>query len=184
MFCVNDLVAFGLIDYVRRHTKLRVPNDLSVIGFDDIPEAAWDAYNLTTFKQDASVMAAHAVALLDRRDAEPDHPPVHERLTTRLIERGSARLLHGHSDLINPRDQSMKIIQVTDLHLVTPGETLCGLDPLARLQACIADINRNNDDAALVIFTGDLSETGDEVTYRALSDELGKLIPPFRLNAR
>ncbi|PSH64782.1 transcriptional regulator [Phyllobacterium brassicacearum] len=92
VFCVNDLVAFGLIDYVRRHTKLRVPNDLSVIGFDDIPEAAWDAYNLTTFKQDASVMAAHAVALLDRRDAEPDHPPVHERLTTRLIERGSARL--------------------------------------------------------------------------------------------
>lgn len=75
----------------------------------------------------------------------------------------------------------MKIIQVTDLHLVTPGETLCGLDPLARLQACIADINRNHGDAALVIFTGDLSETGDEVTYRALSDELGKLIPPFRL---
>ncbi|PSH64781.1 phosphodiesterase [Phyllobacterium brassicacearum] len=75
----------------------------------------------------------------------------------------------------------MKIIQVTDLHLVTPGETLCGLDPLARLKACISDINRNHGDAALVIFTGDLSETGDEVTYRALSDELGKLIPPFRL---
>jgi DNA-binding LacI/PurR family transcriptional regulator len=92
VFCVNDLVAFGLMDYVRRHTKLSIPEDLSIIGFDDIPEAAWDAYNLTTFKQDASVMAAHAVALLDRREADPDHPPVHERLNTPLIQRGSTRV--------------------------------------------------------------------------------------------
>lgn len=92
VFCVNDLVAFGLIDYARRHTRMSIPDDLSVIGFDDIPEAAWDAYNLTTFKQDASVMAAHAVALLDRREADPDHPPVHERLSTRLIQRASTRV--------------------------------------------------------------------------------------------
>ncbi|MBZ9656007.1 phosphodiesterase [Phyllobacterium lublinensis] len=75
----------------------------------------------------------------------------------------------------------MKIIQVTDLHLVTPGEWLCGLDPLARLQACIADINQHHSDAALVIFTGDLSETGDEMTYRALAKEVAALVPPFRL---
>lgn len=75
----------------------------------------------------------------------------------------------------------MKIIQVTDLHLVTPGEPLCGLDPLARLQACVADINRNHADAALVIFTGDLSETGEAVTYRALAEQLAELVPPFRL---
>ncbi len=75
----------------------------------------------------------------------------------------------------------MKIIQVTDLHLVAPGETLCGLDPLARLQACIADINSNHADAGLVIFTGDLSETGAEVTYRFLADALTKLTLPFRL---
>ncbi len=91
VFCVNDLVAFGLIDYVRRHTALSIPGDVSVIGFDDIPEARWDAYNLTTFQQDATTMAAHAVALLDRREADPDCPPAHERLGTRLILRGSAR---------------------------------------------------------------------------------------------
>lgn len=90
VFCVNDLVAFGLIDYVRRHTKLSIPGDLSVIGFDDIPEASWDAYNLTTFRQDAAIMAQHAVALLEKREAEPDRPPAHERLATRLILRGSA----------------------------------------------------------------------------------------------
>jgi DNA-binding LacI/PurR family transcriptional regulator len=92
VFCVNDLVAFGLIDYVRKHTELSVPEDVSIIGFDDIPEAAWDAYNLTTFRQDASVMAAHAVALLDRRELEPDRPPTHERLETHLILRASTRV--------------------------------------------------------------------------------------------
>ncbi|SFJ23502.1 3',5'-cyclic AMP phosphodiesterase CpdA [Phyllobacterium sp. CL33Tsu] len=75
----------------------------------------------------------------------------------------------------------MKILQVTDLHLVTPGETLCGLDPLARLEACVADINRNHSDAELVIFTGDLSETGEEITYRALAGALSELVPTYRL---
>jgi DNA-binding LacI/PurR family transcriptional regulator len=92
VFCVNDLVAFGLIDYVRKQTRLAIPADLSVIGFDDVPEASWDAYNLTTFRQDAATMAAHAVALLDRRLDEPDRPPTHERLATRLILRESARV--------------------------------------------------------------------------------------------
>ena len=75
----------------------------------------------------------------------------------------------------------MKILQVTDLHLVTPGEMLCGLDPLARLKACIADINRNHGDAELVVFTGDLSETGEEITYRALARALAELAVPYRL---
>jgi DNA-binding LacI/PurR family transcriptional regulator len=96
VFCVNDLVAFGLIDYVRHNTSLRIPDDLSVIGFDDIPEAAWDAYDLTTFRQDASIMAQHAVSLLERREADPDRPPAHERLATHLVLRGSARLPSGH----------------------------------------------------------------------------------------
>lgn len=90
VFCVNDLVAFGLIDYVRHHTRLAIPGDVSVIGFDDVPEAQWDAFSLTTFRQDAAVMAACAVALLDQREADPERPPAHERLATRLIVRASA----------------------------------------------------------------------------------------------
>ena len=80
---------------MRRHTNLRIPEDLSVIGFDDIPEAAWETYNLTTFRQDPAVMAAHAVALLDQRQAEPDCPPMHDRLNTHIVVRGSARIPHS-----------------------------------------------------------------------------------------
>jgi len=99
VFCVNDLVAFGLIDYLRQQTGLTIPGDVSVIGFDDIPEAQWDAFNLTTFRQDPTIMAAHAVALLDQRENEPERPPAHERLETKLILRGSTRSPSAKSSL-------------------------------------------------------------------------------------
>lgn len=52
IFCVDDLVALGAIDAVRTRLGLRVPEDVAVIGFDDIPMASWAAYELTTFRQD------------------------------------------------------------------------------------------------------------------------------------
>lgn len=75
----------------------------------------------------------------------------------------------------------MKIIQVTDLHLVTPGELLCGLDPLDRLQRCIDDINEHHADADMVIFTGDLSDAGRTDTYQTLAAELDRLVAPYHL---
>jgi 3',5'-cyclic-AMP phosphodiesterase len=52
----------------------------------------------------------------------------------------------------------LKVIHLTDLHLTPPGETIFGLDPNARLQAAIADINASHRDAALVLLTGDLTQ--------------------------
>lgn len=75
----------------------------------------------------------------------------------------------------------MKIIQISDLHLVLPGERLAGLDPLARLRACIADINEAHADADLVVTTGDLAERGEREVYATLRDELTALRPPYRL---
>lgn len=75
----------------------------------------------------------------------------------------------------------MKIIQVTDLHLVAPGERLFGLDPLSRLEDCIADLNRNHADADLVVFCGDLTDNGDPLAYAALSQRLATLAAPHRL---
>lgn len=64
-FCVNDLLAFGLIDQIRLTTRLSIPRDVAVIGFDDIPEAAWGAYRLSTFRQDPLLIARAIVDLLD-----------------------------------------------------------------------------------------------------------------------
>jgi 3',5'-cyclic AMP phosphodiesterase CpdA len=75
----------------------------------------------------------------------------------------------------------MKLIQVSDLHLVPPGVRLLGLDPRARLEACIADINTNHGDAALCLFTGDLADRGAPAAYRALREVLAALAVPYRL---
>jgi LacI family transcriptional regulator len=49
VFCVNDAVAFGVLAYARRH-GIRVPEDLAVAGFDDVPEAAASMPELTTVR--------------------------------------------------------------------------------------------------------------------------------------
>ncbi|MCB8829149.1 substrate-binding domain-containing protein, partial [Escherichia coli] len=51
VFCVNDLMAFGLMDSARHDFGLRIPEELCVTGFDDIPQADWSSYALTTFAQ-------------------------------------------------------------------------------------------------------------------------------------
>ncbi|WDD92243.1 LacI family DNA-binding transcriptional regulator [Burkholderia sp. FERM BP-3421] len=70
VFCSSDLLALGLIDTARHHYGLSVPGDLCVIGFDDIPAAGYDTYQLSTIQQDTHGLANQAVDMLaDRIDA-------------------------------------------------------------------------------------------------------------------
>lgn len=63
IFCANDIMALGVLDSAR-HLGVRVPDDVSVIGFDDIELAHWDAYSLTTVRQPVAEMVDTAVDLL------------------------------------------------------------------------------------------------------------------------
>lgn len=51
IFCASDLIAMGVVDVAKTEFGLRVPDDLAVIGYDDIDMASWDAYQLTTIRQ-------------------------------------------------------------------------------------------------------------------------------------
>ncbi|MCG3102350.1 substrate-binding domain-containing protein, partial [Enterobacter sp. DRP3] len=64
----------GVIDVARREFGLRVPDDLRVIGFDDIPAAEYDAYRLTTLRQDTRGLALAAIDLLADRLQTFDGP--------------------------------------------------------------------------------------------------------------
>ncbi|OBS09348.1 phosphodiesterase [Acidihalobacter prosperus] len=75
----------------------------------------------------------------------------------------------------------MKLIQITDTHFVPPGQTLYALDPRARLDACIADINAHHRDAALCVITGDLVHRGETEAYHALRESLAALSIPLQL---
>lgn len=72
----------------------------------------------------------------------------------------------------------MKLIHITDTHVVMPGQRLYGLDPRARLDAAVADINRHHADASLVVVTGDLTHWGDAKAYDAFVDSIGALTMP------
>lgn len=88
VFAANDLMAIATLD-AARDVGLRVPEDLSVVGFDDVPEAAAATPPLTTVAQPIQQMGAEAVGLLVRLIAGDDTARPHVRLPTRLVERGS-----------------------------------------------------------------------------------------------
>jgi len=69
VFCVTDLFALGFMDTARQEFALRIPQDLCVIGFDDIEQAGWTSYDLTTFSQPLDRIADEVVALLQ----QPNH---------------------------------------------------------------------------------------------------------------
>jgi DNA-binding LacI/PurR family transcriptional regulator len=64
IFCANDLMAIGVLDALRGPLRMRVPEDVIVAGFDDIPQASWNAYRLTTVIQDHRAMVNEAVSML------------------------------------------------------------------------------------------------------------------------
>jgi LacI family transcriptional regulator len=88
VFAASDLMAIGAIS-AAREAGVRVPDDLSVVGFDDIQLAPQVQPPLTTVRQDkAGLGRAAGEALLARVDLQPD-PPVATVLPIALVVRGS-----------------------------------------------------------------------------------------------
>lgn len=91
IFCASDIMALGALDAAREQ-GVRVPHDLSIIGFDDIPMASWSAYGLTTIRQPVNQMIDATLAMLQQRLETPEAEPVMQLLPGTLIARTSARL--------------------------------------------------------------------------------------------
>jgi DNA-binding LacI/PurR family transcriptional regulator len=90
IFVGNDHMAFAVMDAIRSDLGLRVPEDVSVVGYDDVPIAAWAAYDLTTIRQPVNRMVDATVDTLLAR-VEGDAEPQKIRIEGPLIIRGSAR---------------------------------------------------------------------------------------------
>lgn len=95
IFVANDHMAFVAMDVARSELGLRIPEDLAVIGFDDVPPAAWPAYDLTTIRQRASAMVARTVDILLADIEGRSGPPKLETIEAPLILRGSTRPMQG-----------------------------------------------------------------------------------------
>ena len=66
-----------------------VPQEVSVIGYDDIPQSSWAFANLTTFRQPVDEIAATTLELLESRFADPEMEERQVVLPVRMIERGT-----------------------------------------------------------------------------------------------
>jgi DNA-binding LacI/PurR family transcriptional regulator len=88
-FVVDDHMGLRALSVLRSELGLRVPQDVAVIGFDDVPLAAVPEYDLTTLRQPIGAMVEHAVRIMDAAIGSPAAPPERLALTPALIRRGS-----------------------------------------------------------------------------------------------
>ena len=93
IFAANDMSAIATMD-VAQSLGLSVPDDLSVIGFDNILESALASPSLTTIDQSIQEMGYEATRLLVELIDDPDQEPAHLTLPTELVVRQSCRALH------------------------------------------------------------------------------------------
>lgn len=88
VFCVGDLVAVGAMNQALR-MGLAVPEDVAIVGFDDIAMAAWPCFNLTTARIDLFGMAVAAADLLVRRLSGDAGRAQTQVFPTQLVLRGT-----------------------------------------------------------------------------------------------
>ena len=89
VFAANNFLAIGA-QHALAELGLRVPEDVALVGFDDLPEAMVTFPFLTVVAQPAFEMGRESVALLLDRLANPDRPPRDVVLPTRLVIRRSS----------------------------------------------------------------------------------------------
>ena len=93
VFASNDQMALGILK-AAREIGLRIPEDLAIVGFDNIPECAFFSPPLTTVKQGLTEMGARSVTMLDHlirsKDGENEIVPFNKWITPELIIRKSS----------------------------------------------------------------------------------------------
>lgn len=89
LFCENDIMALAAVDRIRE-LGLRVPEDVAVIGFDDIQMASWQSYRLTTVRQPIREMIGQTLDLIENLRAGAELGGTIRILPTELILRHTA----------------------------------------------------------------------------------------------
>lgn len=94
IFCANDSMACAAIDVARREFGLAVGSELSIVGFDDEPMAAWPGFGLTTYTMPLNSIVESAIDLMQRMWSDCDDV-TDAVVPGELIVRSSARLPLG-----------------------------------------------------------------------------------------
>lgn len=91
VFVGSDHMAIAVMDVLRCEMDLRIPQDVSVAGFDDVPQAAWGAYQITTVRQSIHEMIEATATLLQEQLEGTEKPPRAITVPCHLVARASTR---------------------------------------------------------------------------------------------
>ena len=91
IFCADDTMAFGCIDFIKDKTKYKIPSDIEVIGFDDMLMANWESYKLSTIKQPIRQMSKLVTQLIDEYIQDPDFEPANHSIEGKFIKRKTTK---------------------------------------------------------------------------------------------
>ncbi|MEE1617681.1 LacI family DNA-binding transcriptional regulator [Brachybacterium sp. J153] len=89
VFCVNDLLAVGVLQAFAFRHQVAVPEEIALVGYDDIAFARSTVVPLTSVAQPADLMGRTALALLEEQVLSDDAPPRQVSFTPTLVERES-----------------------------------------------------------------------------------------------
>lgn len=89
VLCYNDSSAIGVLTAAHRE-KVRVPDDLAVVGYDNTRVAAYPGIDLSSVDQKARQQGAEAARLLLERIGQPNRDPHTKTLKPQLVVRGSS----------------------------------------------------------------------------------------------
>jgi DNA-binding LacI/PurR family transcriptional regulator len=90
IFCASDVIAFTVMEAARA-LNFSIPDDLSVIGFNNVPIAASRSFRLSTVDFPIEPTIAAIMELLDKRFADPQRPSGLHHIPTRLVVRATTR---------------------------------------------------------------------------------------------
>ena len=92
VFVASDHMAFAVMDVLRFEIGLKIPEQVSVVGYDDVPVSSWPAYDLTTIRQPANRMVAETVSMILESIENTKTKPRQIKIDGPLIMRGSTRI--------------------------------------------------------------------------------------------
>ncbi len=90
VFCVNDLMALGAMDAARQELGLSIPKDIAFVGFDDLEQCRWRAYQLTSVQQPIDEMIEYTKNYLSKKFENADTSGGYMLLKCKLNPRASS----------------------------------------------------------------------------------------------
>ena len=96
VFVANDHMALAVMDTLRYELGLKIPDDVSIIGYDDVPAASWPSYLLTTVQQPVNIMVRETVEILIEKIDNAHARPQKIKIDGPLILRNSTKIQKGY----------------------------------------------------------------------------------------